>query len=354
MVRASVVPMRIDVTSIFDDPQLMFFGFEGDHARFVPMTRETYSRSIFFDQRISAADPRVFRVPLKPLLAHLADTGFKPPRLKFIHHMAQSGSTLLARALDHPHTLVVREPLHLRQLGVGAGASSGTTAAAFPRRSLLAFSLAMLGKRFDASSSLVVKGSVPVSLLAGMIAEMDPGQPAILLHFPLKDYCAAVLRTPNHQRWVESVTSEIGLGGDPLVGDIGGLGTAEKAAALWYSMIKRFERLLEVQPAMRSLDANQLFEQSGEVIAGASDLFDAGLSSEEAKSIASGPLFSTYSKNPKVRYESATRIERREQAKVVLADELRRARTWVERRASHHGLPAALDRPLLGGMTPLL
>lgn len=345
--------MQLDLATIWDDPHVMFFGFEGEYARFVRMTRETYARSIFFDNRLQPADQQSLLVPLDPLLDQLAKTGFEPPRIHFIHHFAQSGSTLLARALDHPGNLVMREPWHLRQLGVAAGAATEGPLQV-GQREVLAFSLAMLGKRFVAGSSLIVKGNVPISLLGSAIADVDPGQAAILLHFPLDDYCAAVLRTPNHRQWLETVTSEIGLGSDPLIGDISHLGTPEKAAALWYSMIRRFERLLALHPAMRSLDANQLFDRPAETIAAASELLEAGIGADEARTIAAGPLFSSYSKNPTVPYAQGTRVERREKAKEMLASDLHRARSWVGKRAAVAGLPVALDRPLLGEAAPLL
>ena len=345
--------MQLDVAAIFDDPHLMFFGFEGENARFVPMTRDTYERSIFFDHRLQPVDQRSFLVPLDPLIDHLAEAGFEAPRIRFIHHFAQSGSTLLARALDQPGNLVIREPWHLRQLGVAAGAATEGPLPA-EQREVLAFSLAMLGKRFAAGSSLIVKGNVPISLLAEAIADVDPGQAAILLHFPLDDYCAAVLRTPNHRQWLETVTSEVDLGSDPLIGDIARLSVTEKAAALWYSMIKRFERLLAHHPAMRSLDANQLFDRPAETITAASELLDAGIGATEASAIANGPLFSSYSKNPAIPYDPGTRVERREKAKATMAVELQLAHRWIEERAAAAGVPVALDRPLLGEAAALL
>ena len=347
--------MRIDIGALFTDPALMFYGFEGDHVRFVPMTRDSYARSIFFDQRIKPAEQRMIRVPLDLLLRHLAESGFKPPRLHFIHHMAQTGSTLLARALDQgSRSLVIREPFHLRQVGANAGAGFDPAFAPGDWRALLGLSLTMLGKRYNADAPVIVKGNVPISLIADAIAEADPGQSAILLHFPLDHYCAAVLRTPDHQKWVESVTREIRLGGDPNVGDIGGLGIAEKAAALWFSLVKRYEKLLATHPAMASLDANRLFDQPVDTIVFASDLMGVGLTSVEAEAVVTGPLFSSYAKNPDEPYEPATRIERRNETMSRLADDLLLARRWVEQRAAAVGLPTALDRPLIGAPSPLL
>jgi hypothetical protein len=343
----------MDIAAIFDDPRLMFFGLEGGVALFIPMTRESYARSIFFDRRLQPAEQRLVRIPLPSLLNHLDEVGFTPPRLRFIHHFAHSGSTLLARALDHPANLVIREPAHLRQLGVSSGAAVRESVPA-DQRALLDLSLTMLGKRFSVGSTVIVKGNVPISLVAEAIADVDPGQPAILLHFSLEDYCAAVLRTPGHQGWVERVTADISLHQDPVVGDIARLTAAEKAAALWYSMIKRFERLLALHPEMRSLDANQLFERPAETIAAASSLLAAGLTMQNAAAIARGPLFSTYSKNPALPFDNAVRRDRSREAKALLADELRLARRWVEQRAAHDALPEALDRPLIGERVRLL
>ncbi|HET9397378.1 MAG TPA: hypothetical protein VFO45_01015 [Sphingomicrobium sp.] len=339
--------MQLDLVTLFSDPRLMLLGFDGDFARFVPMTRDSYERSIFADNRVQPAPGQAVRFPLDPLLDHLDKTGFKAPKINFIHHFAQSGSTLLARALDRPENLVIREPLHLRQLGVAFGAGVHGSLSA-DQRSVLAFSLSMLGKRFEPGSTLIVKGNVPIGLLADEIAELDPGQAGILLYFPLEDYCAAVLRTPNHQQWLGTVTEEIGLGLDPMVGDIANLTLAEKAAALWFSMIKRFERLLASNPQMRSLDANALFDTPAETIAEASKLLNAGIGADEASSIAGGALFATYSKNPDIPYDPALRIERREEARQRLSSELLEARKWAERRAERFGLSARLGSPLLG------
>lgn len=345
--------MQPDLATLFNDPRLMFLDFEGDFARFVPMTRDSYERSIFADNRVQPAAGEGARVPLDPLLDRLEKSGFRPPQIKFIHHFAQSGSTLLARALDRPENLVIREPLHLRQLGVAFGAGA-TRSLNVDQRLVLAFSLAMLGKRFDDNAPLIVKGNVPISLLADEISELDPGQAGILLYFPLEDYCAAVLRTPNHQQWLATVTQEIGLGRDPLVGDTARLGLPQLAAALWYSMIKRFERLLAANPETRSLDANILFDRPADTVSAASELFDAGIGADEASNIAKGPLFSTYSKNPDVPYDPQQRIERREEAKSRLATELLEARRWIDGRAGQFGLPASLGSPLLGESPALI
>ena len=337
--------MQIDANALFNDPRLMLFGFDGQVARFVKMTRESYARSIFFDRRLQPADPQFIQVPLEPLLDEAEKVRFDPPRLRFIHHFAHSGSTLLARALDHPGNLVIREPVHLRKLGIARGSAPDSPADSHFCKLLNLF-LIMLGKRFGPDCPVIVKGNVPTSLLADMIADADPGQPAILLYLPLEDYCAAVLRTPNHRAWVEAVITEIDLSQDPNIGEISSLGVAEKAAVLWFSMIKRFEGLLADYPEMKSLDANCFFKQPEDVLEVANEFLGAGLTGEEARSIAKGPLFSTYSKNPTIAYDNAERIRQREETKAVHREELEIARKWVEDRATEIAIPERLSRPL--------
>lgn len=346
--------MRLDLAALFSDPSLMFFGFEGDHARFAPMTRDTFRRSIFHDRRIELAEPTMFKVPLDLLLKHHAEIGFTAPRLHFIHHMAQTGSTILARALDGAESLVIREPLHLRQLGVHAGAGFDPAFAARDWRALLGLSLTMLGKRFAPSDRVVVKGNVPVSLIAGAIADADPRQPGILLYLGLDDYLAAVLRTPAHRQWVESVTAEIRLNDDPEAGELAAASTGEKAAALWASLATRYQRLLASQPSMVSLDANILFDRPGETIAAASALFGISRTQSEVEAVVAGPLFSTHAKNPLQAFDGDARLARRAEAKARLGDELAAARAWLAQRSARLAVPAALDRPLLGEPSQLL
>jgi len=347
--------MTIDLDRLFTDPTLMFYGFEGDHARFVTMSRNSFTQSIFFDRRIKLAEPQAYRVPLDLLLRSHAERGFVSPKLHFIHHVAQCGSTLLARALDLPErSQVVREPFHLRQVAIHGGAGFESAYAEADWRAMLGLSLTMLAKRFVPTAPVVVKGNVPISMIADAIGEADPGQAGILLHFPLDDYCAAVLRSDNHRAWVESVTSELRLNQDPMVGDIDGLSTAEKAGALWFSLVKRYDRYLSANAALRSLDANRLFDSPAGTIVESAKLFGIALSDSEAKAMVDGPLFATYAKSPDQPYDPSLRVERREEAKRDLKADLDAARAWVEKQASAFTLPDSLARPLVGDPAALL
>ena len=344
--------MSVTIDRLFDDPSLFLHSIEGDHARFVEMDRDTYRSSVFFDGRITRSGPTIYRIPLALLFDAARERPPQAPKLNFIHHVAQCGSTLLARALDGDAALGIREPFALRQLGVRAGASGKAPGEGWTV--LTALVLRLLGKRFDPGQPVIVKGNVPISMIAGPIAATDPGQAGILLHFPLDDYLAAVLRTPNHGEWVDTVVGELRLGEDPVVGSVDGLSTAERAAALWLSLVSHYARLQEANPQMRSLDANLLFDQPAATVAAAAELFGVAMTSEQATAVGEGPLFHSYGKNPDQPYDPAQRIERRDQTRRERGEELAAARRWVEGRLGDANLPDALANPLLGEASLLL
>ena len=231
--------MAVTLQDLFGDPALFLHQLDDNHAVFQTMTREDVAKSIFLDGRIRHGDRPSIRVPLDLLRAEATPAALPPRRIGWIFHVAQCGSTLLARALDRPgRSLVLREPMALRQLGVMAGANE--RAAAVPSPDLLRLVMALLGKRWEAEPPVIVKANVPVNFIAERILALDPSAPALALHFPLANYVAAILRTEGHVRWTESVFAELRIGESPFSASAPPRSTAEKAAAL--SWLKTFSR----------------------------------------------------------------------------------------------------------------
>ena len=212
----------------------------------------------------------------------------------------------------------------------------------------------MLNRRYDGAAPTVIKGNVPTNFIADALMKLDPGAPTILLHFGLENYLAAILRTPDHEKWVESVTDEVRLAEHPLVGNTDLLSTAQKGAALWFIQMKLYEQLALTYDNVRTLDADLLFSRPAETIRSASNLFGVKMSDEEIARTVESDLFQTYSKNPAVSYDPETRLERRAEAKKRLSVAIAEAREWVEGRIADQGLVKALSKPLLGDRSPLL
>jgi hypothetical protein len=342
--------MAVTLQDLFGDPALFLHQFDGNSAIFQTMTREDFARSIFLDGRIRHGNRPNLRAPLDQLLAAASEDALPVRRIGWIFHVAQCGSTLLARALDHQdRSLVLREPAALRQLGVMVGASDDAV-----RPDLLRFVVAMLGKRWDSDRPVIVKANVPVNFIADRVMVLDPGAPAIALHFPLAEYVAAILRTEGHVRWTESVFAELRIAQSPYVADAAPRGSAEMAAALWFAQMKAFEILLRDFPASCSLDASTLFDWPASTVLAAARLFDVDMNEQDAQTIADGELFRSYSKNPALDYDPEVRLAREVEAKRRLAGEIDEAVAWAQAAQRRHGLSAALARPLLGEPVPLL
>jgi hypothetical protein len=118
--------------------------------------------------------------------------------------------------------------------------------------------------------------------------------------------------------------------------------------------MKVFEAVLQTYPGARSLEASILFGRPAETVLAAAHLFEIEMSEAEAREIAGGELFRSYSKNPALDYDPEVRMAREAEAMRRLEVDIAQARAWAEAARVRHGLAAALDRPLLGEPVPLL
>lgn len=317
--------MALTIDQLFATPDHYLHSFEGDAALFVPMDRAAYQRSIFLDGRISPAADQVMKLPV----AALATQTPPPKPTGWIFHVAHCGSTLLARALDRPDAnLVLREPLALRQ------------AALAPNPQRLALVAAMISKRYRADAPTIVKANVPVNFLLPELVALDPGARAIFLHLVLRDYLLAILRSDDHRGWLRRVTAQLAS----HLGDLSALSDAERAAALWLAQLRAFAATIASMPNARSLDAEHFFAEPRRFLKLAGEHLRTPIPDAELNALIEGPLFATYSKNPDVAFDNATRIERRSALERSLAPELEQAQAWIERRS---GETAAASQAVL-------
>lgn len=331
---------------LFATPEQHLLAFDGGDALFVRMDRGSYHRSIFLDRRIEALEAQPTRVALAPLVEAARDREI--PRTGWIFHVAHCGSTLLSRLIDRIEGgLVLREPPPLRQLGLAA--ASGTAGDAWQGRLRLA--AAMAGRRFDASRPTVVKANVPVNFILDPLLALDPGAPAILLHFALEPYLLAVLGSDGHRIWIDRLTEQLAPALATCVGLSSSATTPERAAALWLAQMTMFDAALRAHSASRSLDAESLFADPAAAAAATATHLGLALPSDAE---ADPGLISTYSKDPSRRFDEADRRARAAQRREALGDEIATARRWIDAAPATRQLPTCLDRPLLGDPAILL
>lgn len=349
--------MTITFEAIAKDPGLFFFAVDGQDALIQTMTRENFHRSIFLDQRIKRGDNQLIRLPLDTLLSGYNGPPATERPCGYIFHVAQCGSTLLARALDLPdHSLVLREPIALRQLGIEAS-EEGADGAKLVRprfKQMLELTTSMLGKRYTTEQPVIVKANVPVNFCADDIMAVVPDAPALLLYFPLDTYLAAVMRTKSHENWVEKVYAELHLSKNIFTEANEPRTTATRAAALWFAQMKKFEDLQRRYSNVHSLHSGHFFAQPGETIFAAAQLYGVPMDLDQAATIVDSELFSSYAKNPALDYDQEVRGAREVEAKLRLAPQIREAIQWAIDARNRFGLPEALIRPLVGEAARLI
>ena len=311
--RAIAVAMPLTVGELFSSPDHYLHSFQGDGAIFVPMDRAAYHRSIFLDRRISPAGNTQMQVPVSALTQDPP----APALTSWIFHVAHCGSTLLARALDKPEAnLVLREPQALRQLGLN------------PDQRKLAVVAAMVSKRYRPDLPTVVKANIPVNFLLPELAGFDPQARAVILHLGLRDYLLAILRHDAQRDWIRKLTGQLAR----HLGDLSGASDAERAAALWAAQMRLFNAALERLPNARTLDAEDFFAEPSRCVKLVAAHLSVPMREGEVDAITAGPLFATYSKDPRVPFSNEMRLRRRSELERTLAPELEEAERWVSDR----------------------
>ena len=340
----------MDLDTLFDSPDQFLHAFQPPYAMFVNMDRAAYQRSIFCDMRISPISKGALRVSTDDLLAAPALNN-APVDVCYIFHIAHCGSTLLARALDLPdQNIVTREPLILRQLAVTA--SNGEKSEAWSKQ--LALSSALLSRRYIADGPAIVKANVPVNFIIPELLTLNPKQKSILLYFGLEHYLFAILRSPNHRKWVHSVVHEMRGAISKFTPVDETMTDAQKAAALWFAQISIYANILSTNDCAVSLNAETLFNDPLNTIGNAFTHFGQPQEDKTAQEIIESDLFAKYSKNPKVKFDNDARLERRNNLRKELAPELDQAQDWVRKAMETNALPERLPNALTGQSPALL
>lgn len=329
-------PGALDPGTLFRRPDVFPLEFGQGALDMVPMSRESYLRSLFLDRRrIVPAARRGWRLPLPGLLGEFERRGGARLPVNFIFHIAHCGSTLLARAMDLPgRTLVLREPFTLRQLGAEAAATAAGPRDPDAWSRILALTTGLLGRRYEETEAVIVKANVPVNFILAPLMALHPESRGLLLYAGLERYVLSVMKTPMHRNWVDNVSSHLAGGilssSELAETDLGKLSTAQRAACLWAAQILRFRDAMAADTRLRSLDCERLFATPGETLARCFEHFGVDVPDNVPAEIAAGELFSHHAKNPGLAYDREQREQDLERLRAELADDLEQARSWIE------------------------
>lgn len=263
----------------------------------------------------------------------------------FILHSAFCASTLLVRAFDVPGvSMGLSEPVLLNDV-IGIHRRGERQGADLAR--LLDESVTLLGRRWHAGESVVIK---PSNILCGLqrpLLALRRESSAILLYAPLRPFLISVARKGLWCRlWVRELLE--GLLREGLV-DLGfeaadyfRLSDLQVAAVGWLVQHRQFASLAAQFPArVRSLDSERLLADPDAALVAAGALF--GLSGAEA--LTDNAAFARHSKSG----GSFSRDDRAAEHAAALAahgDEIDKVHAWALALADRAGVEMTLPLPL--------
>lgn len=350
----------LDLRELFRNPDFFFWQFDNSQAVFARMTRGTYHDSIFCDRRIVPAHQELATIDLGHLLRAHGGLDLEPPQLCYIFHVAHCGSTLLARALDiKEKNLVCREPVPLRQLALESVATGHEDTPPTQWSARLRLTLSLLGRRYDNSGPVIVKANVPVNFVIPQLMRTSPMTRAVLLYSTLDNYLLAVLKSPDHQQWVQLVFEQLNPAISRLTGiergELSRLEPAEMAACLWAVQMIIFAAVSREFRNTRSLDSEALFTTPLEVLSNCFGFFGQQVEDSRISRIVSGDLFRNYAKSREPRgYDQARWLRERAVTRQSLNREIGNARAWIDAHVTTLGIAERLPNPLMGTAPSLL
>lgn len=342
------------VNRLFDSPDLYvpMIDEEKGAALVVRMTRETYSKSAFLDQRTERAASEVELVPLRSVEQAFREKKLNSRPLRFIFHPAFAGSTLICRCLDHPGIcLTYKEPSLLLQISLDHRNSFLWKQ---PRSKLLSLdlALALLSRSYTPTEEIVIKPADPCVILARELLTRHPQSRALFLNLPLEEFVISMLKRSDRREFVRGniMRAETDLAAINLSPDVDPkrLGDAEAAAYVWYGLMAYYlDVLTDSSLRARSLDAATFYRKPYESLNALVSFFDLDLTSAHIEAAVRENVFTTDSKNPSVQIDAASRVVEDARLRERLSREIDDARKWVQLNTKALPIPTGLPRPLM-------
>lgn len=320
-------------------------------ALFVRVAEAEIRAASFLDERLGLKGRDAFRAPLSALPEVATHAISHPLPTRFIFHVGHCGSTLLSRLLEQGSvTLGLREPLVLRELASAERELDSPTAryARHQWQQLLFASLRLIGRPFTSGQAVTIKATSHCNNLIPPLLETIPGARLVLLHMPLQNYLATLLKAPSggldalHAASARLASLHATLADDSI--RLHQLDHVEILAMGWLAEVERFMRLeatqaSSVQPLML-FDFEAFLQQPFESFNMICRHLAIPNTYPDEAAFRASSVWSGYAKSPSHAYSPSDRQHDLDLARRRFADEIVRGLRWVE---------AILPRLDLGG-----
>lgn len=300
----------------------------------VRLTRESIASAAFLDQRIagSVTDRCAVSVAdafdIEAKLSSQALPGF-------IFHSAFCCSTLLARALDCPGSVLsLKEPDLLMSLANTLRVNNDIKNNALMKKRYTKLVCSLLARRFQADESILIKPTNTANnLLPGAI---ESGAKIVLLHSDLRSYLVSVLKKGEAcKAFVRQQYNIFALDTDGLNAiaqrQAMGFTDLQVAAVVWRHQMELFSRALKARPSqLVSLDAAKLIADPARCLVNVASHLGLSLNEEHLRSVAKGPIFSRNAKFSEQQYDAHQREREAQEIELRYGDVLNMIVTWGE------------------------
>ena len=341
------------IDRLFDSPDLFvpMFDDEKEAALIVPMTRKSYSQTVFLDWRTVRAAPAAELVPIKSIERALREQNLSQRPLRFIFHSAFAGSTLMCRFLDHPgKCLPYKEPFILNQVCMDRR-DSMVSGGPVDQTVNLDLVLALLGRSYARNEQVVIKPTDSCINIARELLTYRPEYTGIILYLPLDEFVVASLKRPDRREFLKNNVprTRVDLVAMDLLPDVDvdRLSEGEAAAFVWLGLMVYYLDLLgDTDLRVRSLDAATFYRDPSGTLTALIDFFDLPLTASDIEDAIDQNLFARDSKDPSVRYDASSKAAEDAQLHARLSREFDDARAWLDRHAAGMQIPERLPRSL--------
>lgn len=352
--RKVTMSSEIDISSIFDDPELYVKSVDWSTGAvsIVQMTRETYRASNFLDKRVVSVGSEI-SIKLEQLLEVYRHVKPVNRPIRFIFHTAFCGSTLLSRCLEETgNFLSYREPLALHQL-------------AFARRKktlpyddkeyseLTKLLLALYGRTYEEGTTPLVKPSdscINVAHDLLNVSNVGGESSALLLYAPLPDFVVTMLKIPSRRKFVRSMFHRAQMDLKPfeiMTGEQLKLNDAQVAAVVWLGLILPYLSLLKDKSLnVRSLESRIFYQNPEQTLTSICDWFGHPTSPEILEEIVNNGVFTRQAKNTANKFDRERKAAEKMAYHEALLPEIEIAKKFVSRVASGYSIPEVLPESL--------
>lgn len=322
---------------------------------FLRVDRATLSRTAFHDHRLGTRGS--LRVSAADAAVLAASTS--QPRVNYIFHTAFCGSTLLARCLDIPGSILsIREPEVLMELANHKRMKRFGMGVAGNRHEILDLSARLLGASGDVEEKVVIKPTNAVNNLAVDMLALSSTHAILLMYSDLKSFLISVIKKGEPCRaYVRQLFNVINLD-TALFGHINErqrllFTDLQIAAIVWYLQMRNYMHVIENdrEGRVRTLDSARFFSDPADVLPRIAEFFNLAVDRQQLDAVLTSGVFERDSKDPEQTYDTRLRDEESAQIEATHGAALETIVGWARSLQDQMQLtipailPSSIDEP---------